>query len=146
MNIPTDLQILEVIYSTYRKTFESYKKDTPNRLSKIYVPIDTELIANKLKVDPDIVFGRLYYHFEKKYGYEKEGVSVHFFSLSLGSGDKSERHVIHFPYMVSVLANLKYENRKFKKTSRIAYGSLFLGVISLFISVFLNWAAIISIF
>ena len=38
-----------------------------------------EGIAGELDVDPDIVFGRLYYHLEKRYGYEvAENVRLHF--------------------------------------------------------------------
>ena len=70
MKIPTDRQILDAIYNEYYSTFTEYSKKEADRSAKIYVPIDCGKIARKLGVDGDIVFGRLYYHLEKKYGYK----------------------------------------------------------------------------
>ena len=78
--IPTDLQLLNAIYKEYRDEFENYSDEAKNRLTKIYLPIDCSLIAKKLKVDGDMVFGRLYYDLENRYGYKKANNSdVHFF-------------------------------------------------------------------
>lgn len=71
--VPTDLEILNVIYEQYYDEFSSYDKNSPTRSSKIYVPIDIGAIARRLH-DGDIVFGRLYYHLEKKYGYQRIGL------------------------------------------------------------------------
>jgi len=69
MNIlPTDLKILNTIYEHYYDTFISFSKSDSGRSSKIFIPIDIKLIAKKLGVDVDIIFGRLYYHLEQKYG------------------------------------------------------------------------------
>ena len=84
-NTPTDKQILEVIYNKYYDNFSLFSKDNSLRETKIYVPIDLEKIANELKVDNDIIFGRLYYHLNKKYGYINEnGSKVHFFTPKCG--------------------------------------------------------------
>ena len=69
MKVPTDLAILEEIYKEYYSVYASFQKGGGDRESKIYVPIVCGDIAKKLNVDSDIVFGRLYYHLEKKYGY-----------------------------------------------------------------------------
>lgn len=103
---PTDREILQKIHDRYLDQFGGFDKDDPEpeRDSKIYVPIDCEAIANELGVDPDIVFGRLYYHLDKKYGYTQEnGSKVHLFSLKVGQA----RHAVNFPLLSAVLAELK---------------------------------------
>ncbi|WP_230850558.1 hypothetical protein, partial [Vibrio harveyi] len=59
---PTDLELLECIYNHYRAEFALYDSDETIRAGKVYVPIDCKLIAGKLGADPELVFGRLYYH------------------------------------------------------------------------------------
>ncbi|MGL4713256.1 MAG: hypothetical protein ACRCWP_12090, partial [Shewanella sp.] len=100
MRSPTDLEVLERIYSKYYQDFTEYEDDENIRASKIYVPISCDEIAKKLKVDGDIVFGRLYYHMEKKYGYKQsDGSNVHFFAFRVGK----ESHCVNFPLLSSVL-------------------------------------------
>ncbi|WP_415765017.1 hypothetical protein [Pseudomonas sp. ZB1P45] len=110
MKSPSDLKILNTIYKMYYKEFETFTLGAENkRVSKPYIPIDCKLIARKLKVDGDIVFGRLYYHLQEKYGYNRDdGSKVAFFTLAL-AGD---RHRINFPLMASVLAGLEEESSK----------------------------------
>jgi hypothetical protein len=125
MRVPTDLGILERIYDRYYPTFAGYAKDAAGRKSKIYVPVDIEGIARELRVDGDIVFGRLYYHLEEKYGYTRPaGDRVHFFALEVGG----DRHCVNFPLMASVLAGLQEENRKFQLATWIAIISLMVSV------------------
>ena len=70
------------------------------RLSKIYVPIDIELIAEKFGVDSEIIFGRLYYYLDKKYSYKNEDGSIaKFFVNSLHAGSSKEKHLINFPLL-----------------------------------------------
>ena len=111
MKPPSDLKVLNVIYKLYYKDFKDFSTGTENkRASKIYVPIDCKRVATKLNVDGDIVFGRLYYHLEEKYGYRNSDDSnVHFFSRQVGP----DRHCVNFPLLASVLAGLREENSKF---------------------------------
>jgi hypothetical protein len=105
-NTPTDIEILNKIYNNYYKAFSSFSKDKPNRQTKIFLPIDIKKIADELKVDEDIIFGRLYYDFEKRYGYKQDdGTNAHFFSLAVGN----DRHCINFPYAASILANIEFQ-------------------------------------
>lgn len=130
---PTDLQVLNAIYERYYAAFSNYQEGVGIRSSKIYVPIDIPAISQDLGVDADIIFGRLYYHLEEKYGYAHEnGTKVPFFSMVVGG----DRHCINFPYMASVLATLRDEDRKYKVATTIAIVSLFISVISLGISIF----------
>jgi len=132
--LPTDIQILDAIYERYYESFTTYSKTDKNRSSKIYVPIDVKALAVDLKVDPDIIFGRLYYHLEEKYGYRQDddGSRVHFFALGVGG----DRHCINFPYMASVLASLRDENRKYRIATGFSIASLILSVIALLISIY----------
>lgn len=109
MKSPSDRKILSTIYKMYYKEFENF---TPgginNRQSKVYVPISCKEISKKLNVDSDIVFGRLYYHLQEKYGYRKGDVSVPFFSLRVGNDERC----VHFPLLASVLAGQEEEHSK----------------------------------
>ena len=126
MNIPTDLKILNAIYNSYYSTFESFDKDKPTRSNKVYVPIDVDKIGKELSVDGDIIFGRLYYHLNNKFAYEDEKGKVHFFAIKIGS----DKHCIQFPYMASILADLRRENRKYRTATTIAVISLMISIVS----------------
>lgn len=107
---PTDREILKKIHDRYYSDFCNYDEDNKKRSSKIYVPIDCDAIAKELKTDSDIIFGRLYYHLDKKYGYEQDdGSKIPLFSMRVG-GDK---HVVNFPLLSAVLAELELSHFKF---------------------------------
>jgi hypothetical protein len=67
MRIHPDRKILKVIYDRYYDTFVSFQPGSDDRHTKNYVPVDLQRIADVLRVDGDIVFGRLYYHLSPKY-------------------------------------------------------------------------------
>jgi len=106
--IPTDLEILDAIYERYKDAYVGgvEGKDRPVN----YVSVDIPMIAEALGAEPNGIFGRLYYHLQPKYGYQKmvddRMVSVHFFDIEIGG----KRHCIHFPLMMSVLAGLRKEH------------------------------------
>jgi hypothetical protein len=64
----TDFELLREIYDRHRGDFGSYEEAMESRSSKIMVPIDIPAIADRFGVDPDSIFGRLYYHLNPKYG------------------------------------------------------------------------------
>jgi len=133
--IPTDLDILDAIYRSYYDEFCNYSEDDPKRSSKIFVPVDLQRIARQLDVDSEIVFGRLYYDLENRYGFKTgDNASVSFFAMKVGG----DRHAINFPYMTSVLAVLREENRKYRIATTMAFVSLGISIISFSISVFSN--------
>ena len=130
--LPTDLQILNTIYNQYYDKFKSFSKNDPDRSSKIFIPIDITLIAKELEVDVDIIFGRLYYHLEQKYGYKRpDDTKVAFFTLKAGV----DKNCINFPYMASVLANLRDREKKHSIATKIAIFSLIIAGTSLIIAV-----------
>lgn len=127
---PTDREILQKIHNRYLKGFGEFKRDgtEPERSSKIYVPIDCAVIAKDLGVDPDIVFGRLYYHLDKKYGYTQDnGAKVHLFTLAVGK----DRNAVNFPMLSAVLAELHQSWFRFTVPLAISGIALVLSVISL---------------
>jgi hypothetical protein len=129
---PTDLQVLSAIYDQYHLEFTSFSEGSSTRSAKIYVPIDVKTIAAKLEVDHDIVFGRLYYHLERMYGYEQsDGSKVHLFALAVGS----DKHCVNFPYVASVLANLREENKKYRVATTIAIVALFVSTAAIAVSI-----------
>jgi len=130
--IPTDLKILGVIYDRYYDNFHAYSDENKIRSSKIYVPIDVKEIAKSLNVDADIVFGRLYYHLNEKFSYKRDDSKVEFFALGVGD----DRHCINFPYLASVLADLKDQNRKYLTATIIAVFSLIIAILSIMIAIF----------
>lgn len=130
---PTDLEMLNVIYEQHYDQFAQYSKDSPERESKIYVPIDCASIANQLGVDGDIVFGRLYYDLENRYGYTKDDRSkVHFFAFAMGE----DRHCVNLPLLASVLAGLRHENKRFLVTTWIAVLAIIISSISLGVAIY----------
>lgn len=131
--LPTDRQVLRTIYETYYEDFKLFDLHSENnsREAKIYVPIDIKRIAEKLKVDPDIIFGRLYYHINPKYGWTHEDkVKVLPFSLMVGQKDK---HCVNFPLVASVLAELEETEDRYVETTFIAVFALAVAFISLMI-------------
>jgi len=64
---PTDLELLEFIYERYYAAFTDHSNASPARSTKNYVPIDIRPVADHFRLDPDIIFGRLYYHLDPKY-------------------------------------------------------------------------------
>jgi len=129
INIPTDLEILEEIHEMY---ISDYLLNIKGREAKIFVPIDCLRVARNLGTDGNIIFGRLYYDLDKRYGYKKNETSiVHFFSLKVGE----DRHCINFPMLSSVLAGLINENKKFITTTKISILAIILASISIIISI-----------
>jgi len=131
MKLPTDFQILNDIYSHYYDTFVTFSKDSPQRSAKIYVPIDIIDIAKRFGVDPDIIFGRLYYYLEEKFSYVRPGgTKVPFFTLAAGP----DKHCVNFPLLASVLAGMRQEWRRDLWAIGIALASIVISIVSIVIS------------
>ena len=130
--IPTDLEILKAIYNKYHDTYKEYAKVEPDRITRIRVPVDIKKIADECGVEEDMIFGRLYYHFNKKYSYRDEsGERITFFALL-----KFEGMSVNFPLVASILADLEIESRKFKIAVFISMLAMVISALALGISVF----------
>jgi hypothetical protein len=127
--LPTDLQILNAIYNRYYDAFVAFDSDPSIRRTKIYVPIDSALIAADLGVDPDIVFGRLHYSLEQRHAYtDANGGTVHFFTHEVEEGSWT----VHFPYLGSALADLRYTHRQSTLATWLAAAALVVSIVALF--------------
>lgn len=130
--IPTDEDLLANIYKTYLKVFSDWSDENKTRVAKIWVPIDIDAMSKKYRCDPDLIFGRLYYHMNEKYGSSTgDGQEVNFFNMRLAN----DRHVVNFPLLTSVLANLQDERKRFVISTRLAALSLVVSAISIGIAV-----------
>lgn len=116
--IPTDLEILEDIYNRYYGEFRKYAKKEPDRIARIRVPVDVEEIADACGVEEDMIFGRIYYHFNKKYSYKNDKGEVTTFFTT----DKFEGLSVIFPLVASILAE-KYEQKKQKQNHILIAGT-----------------------
>ncbi|MCU7836151.1 MAG: hypothetical protein KZQ83_12995 [gamma proteobacterium symbiont of Taylorina sp.] len=123
----TNRLLLKAIHDTYYSEFCSFDKNAPSRSSKIYVPIDCKTIAKSFNLDPDIVFGRLYYHLDKKHGYKKDdGSMVHLFSSKTGE----DSHAVNFPLLSAVLAELEQSYYRFTIPIGLSILALFISIAS----------------
>jgi hypothetical protein len=133
--LPTDLEILNTIYEEYYEEYEKFDRGQSTRKIKVYVPLDIAKIAEKLGTEKDIVYGRLNYHLNKKYSYKKDdekGSKVLFFAHTEMTDDPElEKDHIQFPYMASVLADLRQEHGKAWRAYRLAVASLIISLVSL---------------
>jgi hypothetical protein len=101
--VPTDLEILQRIYERHHVEFENMAIDRTGEPRSPFVPVDIRGIAKDLRTDPDIVFGRLYYYLDPKYARGDKRL------FTIKANEKID--CVHFPFMVSVLAELQYDNR-----------------------------------
>lgn len=132
---PTDLEILEEIYKSYYSAFISFSREKPNRSAKVLVPIDIKSIAKHFSVDPDIIFGRLYYHLEPKYGFvQPSGSKVPFFAIQAGS----DKDTVQFPLLAAVIASLREKRNKHIVSTWVSIAAIVISIVSLIVSLSLG--------
>ena len=129
--IPTDEILLATIYKRNLKAFSDWSEENKTRVTKIWVPIDVEALGKKFGCDPDLIFGRLYYHMNEKYGSSTgDGDRVNFFNMRLGQ----DRHCVNFPLLTSVLSDLQDDKKRFIVSTRLAGLSLIVSSVSILIA------------
>ena len=132
--IPTDEKLLADIYRHYLADFSAYSDDNKTRSSKIWMPIDIDVFAKRFNCDSDLIFGRLYYHLNGKYGtITAGGDKSDFFAMRIGR----DHHCVNFPMLASVLADLQDDRKRFVVSTRIAAISLILSAVSIVLAVYL---------
>jgi hypothetical protein len=137
--LPTDREILRAIYDRYYSDYMSFDKASPLRTAKNYVPLDIPEIAASLGVDGEVVFARLYYHFRPKFTLVDGKTRTPFFAKQLfDSTDPKDRHVVNFPMLTSVLADLDYEYRKTRLPLRVSMFSAGISVAALVANILLT--------
>lgn len=103
----SDRCVLQCIYQMYENKYPKSSADLVVSDNDPYVAIDLRAVAKKLDCSPELLFGRLYYHLDRKHRYKQEdGSLVSLFCIKLGE----KRSAINFPFLASILAS---ENRDF---------------------------------
>lgn len=131
-HIPTDFEILEDIYFRYYDDFRKYAKREPNRIARIRVPVDVEEIAAACGVEEDMIFGRIFYHFNKKYSYQNEKGEVTTFFTT----EKFEGLSVNFPLVASVLADMHEEKKQEDLFTILSGTAIFISLVALFVAFF----------
>lgn len=131
--LPTDFEILEDIYFRYKDEFRKYAKKEPDRIARIRVPVDVSEVAEACGVEEDMIFGRIFYHFNKKYSYKDKNGDIETFFTT----DKFEGLSVNFPLVASVLAD-KYAEKKETETTRWVSGiATAISVVALILAIIL---------
>lgn len=135
-DIPSDFALMKEIYVRHYKEFKDFSKKEPSRETKIYVPINIESIAKRFNTDGNIIFGRLYYHLEKKYGYTNDdGSLVPFFSIKVGK----DKHAINFPLLASIVSGLREERSAQAITRIVSISAIIISILTLSLNGFQAW-------
>lgn len=132
---PTDLKILEEIYQRYYGTFCAYSHSNPSRDTKVYVPIDIQAIANRLRVDGDIVHGRLYHCLNDKYSIVRDNGSTVPFFLFLENSAAESRHQVQFPILGAAVAELRESHNKYLWATGVAAASFIIALVALIVGI-----------
>lgn len=137
----TDREILRTIYNRYYDDFVSFERKPRTRETQNYLPIDISVLARALKMEPELVFGRLYYHLAPKYGRTGVQPTMPFFDKTFPNTitGQPDLHVVNFPLLESVLASLEYEERKFRLPFTVSALSLGIAILAVVANIFLNW-------
>jgi len=125
----TDRILLKRIYDLYYQDFCNLQK-TKNT---IYIPIDCVFVGESLGIEPQIVWGRLYYHLDKKYSFKQENDS--WVKLILLANDEG-KNPIHFPLLSSILAELEQSYYRFTLPIYISSFALLISLAGVFIKFF----------
>lgn len=129
--LPSDRKLLQEIYARYPGRFSDYSETNPTRASKVFVPIDIPAIAAHFKTDVDLIFGRLYYHLQEKYGHKRpDGVAVAFFTPVAGQ----DRNCVNMPLLAAILAGMQEEHSRHLWALGISIASLIVSVVALTLS------------
>ena len=137
--IPTDERLLAEIYKRYERAFGEFSDENKTRATKIWVPIDIDALARRFRCDPDLIFGRLYYHMNAKYGsHTGDGDKVNVFSMRIAS----DHHCVNFPLVASILADLQDDKKRFLVSTRMAALSLVVSALSILIAIFWKGGAV----
>ncbi len=131
-SLPTDRYVLQCIFDMYKEQYPGKKDQSGRSENDPYIAIDVHAVASRLGCSAELLFGRLYYHLDKKHRYKQDdGTIVPLFYLKVGE----KRHAVHFPFLASVLATENRDFRRFFVPLCFSALALLVSVASLFVSV-----------
>ena len=133
MKLPTDRYVLQCIYEMYESSYPGPLNDSGRPKNDPYIAIDINSVAAKVDCNPELLFGRLYYHLDAKYRYKNpDGSLVPLFQLQLAD----KRHAVQFPYLAAILAGLNQDYRRHLVPLCLSAIAVGVSVTSLFVSIF----------
>jgi hypothetical protein len=133
--LPSDRKLLQEIFDRHYEAYVAHSRTEPTHGSKIMVPIDIPAIAKTFNVDTDLIFGRLYYHLQQKYGYtQPNGALVAFFSPVAGQ----DKNCVNMPLLAAVLAGMQEEQGRYLWAIILSIASLIVSIIALTVSVYVK--------
>jgi hypothetical protein len=100
---PSDFRLLKAIHEHHRADYIAHAGGSLRGRS-VFVPVDIPAVARSLRSTEDVVFGRLYYHLEQRYGEEKRAGEPRKAFFTPVAGDM--RNCVNFPVLEAVLAGL----------------------------------------
>jgi hypothetical protein len=117
----TDLKIMDAVL---KECYFEFKKDN----TKYYAVFDLRKVSKKLNIDYGILWGRFYYHLNKKYkgNIEKSELFYPF------EGENRDLCSIHFPLLSSIVADKRDEYFRFTVPLYLSVG---FSVLSLVLSI-----------
>jgi hypothetical protein len=134
--LPTDLTILSTIYKRHEAHFLDSMAG-PEK--KIHVPIDIVAIAKTLGVNHHILFGRLYFDLERRFGY-----------VTSSKGDTTSRvclfaplagettNCVNFPLLAGVVAGMQDQDRKQRLAVRLSIVALSISAVVAVVTFYLR--------
>lgn len=134
--LPTDREILKCIYEMYKSEYPKYIEGELIGKNDPYVPIDIWKIADKLNAQPELVFGRIYYHLNRKYSYrDDKDATVNLYILEFRDTNNYPiiKKSIHFPLLASILSGMNDEHSKYYYPFLISIGALIVSFAALLI-------------
>ena len=85
-------------------------------------------MAEDLATDAELVFGRLYYALDARHRYtQADGSRVALFQMRVGG----DRHIVNFPLLESVYADLAVEQQRFLIPVGISAAALVISLVAL---------------
>jgi hypothetical protein len=134
-SLHTDLEILQCIFDMYRPAYPGEMGPEGKHVNDPFVPVVVADIASRLNANANLIFGRLYFHLNKKHGYaQANGGIVYLFTPKVGE----KGHCVHFPLLTAVLAGERQEANKHKWTRIIAVAAVAISIVGLMVQVVLR--------
>lgn len=133
--LPSDRFVLQCIYDMYKDQYPGPKRESGRAENDPYIAINVPAVAKKLQCSSELLFGRLYYHLDKKHRYKQEnGSLVPLFYLKVGE----KKHAVNFPYLASVLASENRDYVRFLLPLGLSSLALVVSIVSLVIGILLR--------